>query len=216
MSLGSSVCVGDIVMISSFGTQKFITCRGWYTYKGMRRSGWYFKSISGNSIVPEFEVDSNDVTVVVSSGSGNADCGCGSDCCKPTPAPMPNPGSCDCRNPMKDNVDGAFTTVDTVEERNKICFPYAPDGKIVRVNDVKGEVRYYIWDAEQFKWNDFEFPTSKETVDRIVLVENDIKDTNEEVSRVNQEVQKAKQEIEKTKETVTKVVDNANWMILED
>lgn len=144
-----TISVGDIVMISGYGNDKFLVCRGWYTYEGSRRNGWYFKRIPDNVIVPDFTVDIDDVTVI----SGDH-CGC-----------PPKPGHKPPLNP--ENVNAAFVTVDTIEERNSLCFPLPPDGKIVRVNDVKGEVKYYIWNAESFRWDDFEFEPSTKVVNKL-------------------------------------------------
>lgn len=147
--------VGDIVMITGYGNDKFLTCQGWYTYEGSRRNGWYFKEIPDGTVVPDFTVDLNDVTVISSSTS----CDC---------PPIPGPPGPPCPPPFNpENANGAFVTVDTVEERNNLCVPFPPNGKIVRVNDVRGEVRYYIWDAENLRWNDFEFEPSKQVLSTI-------------------------------------------------
>lgn len=149
-----SIHVGDIVMITGHGNDKFLVCNGWFTYQNSRRYGWYFKLIPSGDILPDFEVDLSDVTVIsCNSSSGGCDC---PDVKPPHPGHKPGP-------PLPfnvENIEGAFTTVDTIEERNALCVPFPPDGKIVRVNDVRDEVKYYIWDAENLRWNDFEFPIS--------------------------------------------------------
>ena len=155
-----SVSVGDIVMITGYGNDKFLVCRGWYTYDEQRHNGWYFKRIPEGTVVPDSEVSLDDVTVV----SSDTGCSCG-----PSPCPPPSPEAPD-YGPMG-SLDGAFVTVDTIEERNKLCFPVPPDGKLVRVNNVDGKVKYYEWDAEHFVWNDFEFPTSVSVSERIASLD---------------------------------------------
>ena len=151
------VSVGDIVMITGYGNDKFLVCRGWYTYDEQRHNGRYFKRIPEGTVVPDSEVNLDDVTVV------SSDTGCS---CKPVPCPPDAPEY----GPMG-SLDGAFVTVDTIEDRNKLCFPIPPDGKIVRVNDVDGQTKYYVWDAEHFAWNDFEFPTSVSVTERIASLD---------------------------------------------
>lgn len=147
----------DIVMITGYGNDKFIVCRGWYSYNGQRHNGWYFKRIPEGTVVPDSEVSLDDVTVV-SSNTG----------CSYRPISCP-PQAPEC-GPMG-SLDGAFVTVDTIEERNKLCFPVPPHGKLVRVNDVGGQVKYYEWDAEHFVWNDFEFPAPVSVLERIASLD---------------------------------------------
>lgn len=166
LNTSQPINVSDIVMITGYGNDKFMTCRGWFTYNSSRRNGWYFKRIPDGYIVPDFEVDLNDVTVVSSSTS---------QCCPPHHPGHPGPPPA---NP--ENVNGAFVTVDTVEERNNLCVPFPPNGKIVRVNDVRGEVKYYIWNAEELKWDDFEFEPSS-------LVVSGISDLDKRVTQLEDE-----------------------------
>ena len=156
------ISVGDIALLQGYGNDKFLVCRGWYMYQDSRRNGWYFKRIPDGKVVPDFEVDLSQVVIVASERHE----------CPPGPSGRPGP-------PVdKDaNVEACFTTVNTIGERNNICRPFPPDGKIVRVNNVKGEARYYIWDAEEFIWKDFEFPTSATTL-------QDIKDLDSKVTNI--------------------------------
>lgn len=138
--------VGDVVMIKSYGNDKFLVCRGWYTYEGCRRSGMYYKRVPDGLIVPESEVKPEDAILV------NEDDGCG---CPPH------------RHPHDHKESGYFTTVDTIEDRNNLVFPQLQHGRIVRVNDVDGQVKYYEWDAEYFTWKDYEFPAPTSVTERI-------------------------------------------------
>lgn len=142
--------VGDIVILKDYGNDKFLVCRGWYTYEGSRRSGTYYKRIPDGYVVPGFEVDVEDVVKV----TNVPDC------------PHPPHGK-----PHDVNMSGTFVTVDTIEDRNKLVFPQLQHGKIVRVNDVQGEVKYYQWDAEYFTWKDFEFPPSIAVSERIASLD---------------------------------------------
>lgn len=56
--------------------------------------------------------------------------------------------------------DGTFITVDTISERNVLGTPFTQDGKIVRVNNVRGEVKYYVWNAEALNWENWEVPSA--------------------------------------------------------
>ena len=152
-----SLNAGDIVMLSGYGNDKFLVCRGWYSYEGFRRNGWYFKKIPEGTVIPESEVDLSEVTIVTSD-SGRS--------CPPAP-PMPTP-PCPPAPPQNlDNVLGAFVSVETIDDRNSLCFPYPPNGKIVRVNNVQGETKYYVWDSESCSWKDFEFASTDDLVRRL-------------------------------------------------
>lgn len=181
MQLDSSmpISVGDIVLISSYGNTKFIVCRGWYTYKSTRRSGWYFKSIPNGDVVPDFEVDTADITTVSYASNGSCDC-----------KPPVYEDDCDCckhEHSCKPKQPGApFVTVNTVDERNRVGHPYPDDGQIVRVNSVRGEVKYYIWDAENLKWDPFEFPANTETKDAIEDINQTLATATEDIKVIKQ------------------------------
>lgn len=211
-----SINVGDVVMLREYGNDKFLVCKGWFTYKGSRRNSWYFKQIPDGTVVPFFEVDLDDVAIV-NSGSTSGSCDCYHNYedhhhhCEP---------GCDCPSgpprPPKDRPNGYFTTVNTLDERNRLCFPYPPDGKIVRVNDVKGEVKYYTWNAEELKWDNYEFPVNSETQQKIdalnlkldVQVEkhdDDVRNINERIDELDTSVSDS---VNSIKGTVAKVEDS--------
>lgn len=189
MQLDSSkpISVGDIVMLSTYGNEKFIVCRGWYTYKSTRRSGWYFKSIPNGTVIPDFDVDTEDITVV--SYASDSDCGCDhvhsdchhrhhdhcddDDCCCPAP-------------PAPKDYKGAFVTVNTIDDRNRLGCPYPKDGQLVRVNNVRGEVKYYVWDAENLKWDVFEFPTNSDTLQELEEMETVLGEATQDIKVIKQ------------------------------
>lgn len=187
-----SINVGDVAMLREYGNDKFLVCKGWFTYRGSRRNSWYFKQIPDGTIVPFFEVDLDDV-VIVNSGSTTDSCNCDHnhhhdhhncehDCnCPPKPP-----------RPPKGKPNGDFTTVNTLDERNQLCFPYPPDGKIVRVNNVKGEVKYYIWNAEDMKWANYEFPTNSETQQKVdtlnLKLDVQVEKHNDDVRNINERI----------------------------
>ena len=141
--------VGDVVLLREYGNDKFLVCRGWYLYEGSRRNGLYFKLIPEGTIVPDFKVNVPEDIIVVDSVDD----------------------TCNRPRPPKPSTSGYFVTVDTIEDRNKLVFPQLQDGKIVRVNDVQGQVKYYIWNAEYYKWEDYEFPASVDVTERIASLD---------------------------------------------
>lgn len=185
------VSVGDIVMLSTYGNEKFIVCRGWYTYKSTRRSGWYFKSIPNGTVIPDFDVETEDITIV--SYASDGDCGCDHvhpehhhDCCD---------DNCCCLPSAPKDYKGAFVTVNTIDDRNRLGHPYPKDGQLVRVNNVRGEVKYYVWDAENLKWDAFEFPTNSDTL---------------------QEIEEMEATLGKVTQDITVIKQNSEWILLTD
>lgn len=176
------ISVGDIVMLSTYGNEKFIVCRGWYTYKSTRRSGWYFKSIPNGTVIPDFDVDTEDITIV--SYASDGDCACHHvhpehhhDCCD---------DNCCCLPPAPKDYKGAFVTVNTIDDRNRLGHPYPKDGQLVRVNNVRGEVKYYVWDAENLKWDAFEFPTNSDTLQEIEEMEATLGNVTQDITVIKQ------------------------------
>lgn len=141
---------GDIVVISDYGNVKWLVCRGWYTYNRSRMYGWYFKSIPDSRILPDYAVTLEDVKVLSSEYVEKDEV----EEIEPPKKPHHRPH---CPPPEPHNhhnhCDNCFVTVDTIAERNALGHPYPPDGKLVRVNEVKGETKYYSWNSEDLKWD---------------------------------------------------------------
>lgn len=171
--------VGDIVIIPDYGNTKWLTCYGWYTYHNSRLNGWYFRSIPEGNIVPESEIDTYSIRLVTPSESSDS-CGCN----RPRPYPptgsnVPCSDECECDDPTP------FVTVDTINQRNSLGDPYPKDGAMVRVNNVKGETKYYQWDAENLVWTQLSFPVFidgepiQDKITEIDLTINELKDLHE-------------------------------------
>lgn len=152
---------GRVVQLQRFPNQKFIMHNGWFEYENQRQEGWYFKSVSGNIILPIFAsdligmvvVDWNDfyhipdIPVRVISGEPIED--------DPlAPAYI--------TEAEKKNYDSAFISVETLEDRDNLLVFNVPNGKIVRVNENES---YYIWNESAEEWGklNFAFTTTSET-----------------------------------------------------
>lgn len=112
---------------------------GQYISSGIRCSGWYITN--GDSYVPADD-KSLSKCVIVSSGSSSC----------PTDRTFTNADYT--------NLNRAFITVPTVDERDKLFTRLSdiPDGKLVRVNaGQSGGVEYYEWSAERQSWISFDF-----------------------------------------------------------
>lgn len=155
--------IGDIVMISDYGNNKWLTCYGWYTYNHSRCNGWYFKQIPNGKILPMDDVDMEHVTKVSPQP------------CPPGPQPGPQPGPEP--GPSPTSSDGSFITVDTMYDLKKLGLGYPVEGRIVRVNETDEHVPgYFIWNADTLTWDVFEFPTSSETTEKLNSMESDIQE----------------------------------------
>lgn len=164
---GLKLTDGSIVMLARFGSTKWVVHNGWYTYMGQQYSGWYFASIPANTVIPVNDDDLRLLTLVSDAG------GC-IPCppspyppvppCPPGPGPYPTPG-CDIpfTHQMAYELNRAWISVDTIAQRDKLNTRLIPNGKVVRVNNVAGEVKYYVYDqaAQAWKEETFGIDTSK-------------------------------------------------------
>lgn len=200
---GYSFDTGDIVMISDFGNAKFIVCHGWYTYNSSRQNGWYFRSIPNGKIVPDYVVDIDSVTLVSSDSGGS--CGCHYDNpCNPPHRDEPCGCEEDEKEKIKDQAFGSFVTVQNIDERNSLGNPFPVDGRLCRVNNVSGDVKYYVWNATDLRWDDFTFPTDPVVVESMT---QQINQAHERISSVDSKVTRVETKIN----TVTKLAD---WVLL--
>ena len=135
---------GSVVILSQYPNVKWLIKNGWYTYKGKQYNGWYFSSIPANNTMPVDTSDLSGITLVS-----------GPNCCPPPPGPVP-PGPCPSEerftHEMRNQLERAWITVDTIEQRDRLNIRLVPDGKVVKVNDVGGSVKYYSYDQSLSTW----------------------------------------------------------------
>lgn len=165
---------GSIVILARIPEIRWIVHHGWYNYHGRQHQGWYFSSIPAETILPVDPEDLKMITVVSDKQNKH---------CPPPPGPPhpphppyppyppeppyppypPCPPDPDMRpaffsQEFKKELQKAFISVANIEERDKLLEYYKiPDGKIVRVADVNGEVRFYAWSAFNDRWEDSDF-----------------------------------------------------------
>ena len=135
---------GSVVILSQYPNVKWLIKNGWYTYKGKQYNGWYFSSIPANNTMPVDTSDLSGITLVS-----------GPNCCPPPPGPVPpGPGPSEERftHEMRNQLERAWITVDTIEQRDRLNIRLVPDGKVVKVNDVGGSVKYYSYDQSLSTW----------------------------------------------------------------
>ena len=135
---------GSVVILSQYPKVKWLIKNGWYTYKGKQYNGWYFSSIPANNTMPVDTSDLSSITLVS-----------GPNCCPPPPGPVPpGPGPSEERftHEMRNQLERAWITVDTIEQRDRLNIRLVPDGKVVKVNDVGGSVKYYSYDQSLSTW----------------------------------------------------------------
>ena len=168
---------GSVVMLARFPDLKWVVHHGWYTYNNQQCSGWYFCSIPSNTILPVNAEDLRLLTVVAKSGGcpppgrptppGPHPKPQPGPHPGPNPGPGPGPGPCPCPDPygpphppilpalpkeLIKEIDAALIVVETIAQRKKLDTERFPNGKIVCVNDVNGERKYYKWDKSSAEW----------------------------------------------------------------
>lgn len=168
---------GSIVELERFTDVKWILHNGWYTYNDTTYMGWYFESIPAQTQLPVSPDDLRGITLI----SGKSDDACPDNAIPhchhhdvpgglfPPVPPKPEPEKpAFFSKKLKIQLEEAFITVPSIAKRDELVAEQSiPDGKIVRVNNVEGEPKYYIWDGYNEHWNDFEL-TTKEDVDAVV------------------------------------------------
>lgn len=178
---GQKLTDGDVVMLQRFPGTKWVVHNGWYTYQCQQMSGWYFSSIPAQTTLPITEEDLCMLTILSGEGPCPIPPGHHHECCPPPnhhhhnhhPAPVPFTPE------MARAINAAFITVDTIEQRDRLNFHCIPDGKLVRVNNVRGKVKYYSYNLENRVWEEENFGQVKgedfeELQSRVESIENDI------------------------------------------
>lgn len=183
---------GSVIVISNYPNVKWILKNGWYTYQGRQYNGWYASSIPENSILPIDENSLVGVTLISSPGCS----------CSPPPPFPPGPGCIPPPPPpdspfhkdLKDQIERAWITVDTIEQRNRLNIRLVPDGKVVKVNDVEGVVKYYSYDQSRSTWVEEHFGLDESFVSKDNLA-NDVnnviihdKDVQQSILNVSQKL----------------------------
>ena len=229
-STGVELTDGMIVQLARFPGTNWIVHNGWYVYQGVSYMGWYFCSIPANTILPVNEEDLQLLTVVSSSSSST---------CAPSPSTSPPSYSKPSVQPNDHDllhmVEKAWITVETLEERNRLNIKLVPNGKIVRVNNVDGEVKYYCYNQATSTWEETAFGGSlseeyitkdevQETIDNAINtavsnidVTDLVKETTESIFQetVSEMVNTAVSEInEQVNSLVETVNDIPEWIAL--
>ena len=194
---------GNIVILERFPESRWILHNGWYEYEGQSYSGWYFVSILDDTVLPVCDRDLHAIVVVsTSSNDGFTEYPA-----KPCPHPHhpgryphpifpPVPPDPETERPaffsveLKKELDAAFISVPSIKKRDKLIGPDLPDGKIVRVNNVGGEPKYYVWSASFEEWQELNFATTEEIV---TILENYY--TSEQVDQIVEVINEAVSEI---------------------
>lgn len=174
---------GNIVRLAKYGNMTWVLHYGSFTYEDTLYKGWYFLSVPDEILLPLDEIDLIDI-IVVSSKTNELDPKHGKrhpddepptelDCPhhhhhhhddRPRPRPWPdNPAYFSVA--LKEQLEAAFITVNTLKDLHKLCCNFLPDGKIVRVNHADGRKhRYFIWSAKQKEWLDYQILTMEDIV----------------------------------------------------
>lgn len=140
---GLKLIDGSIVILAEYPNTKWITHYGWYNYNDQQQMGWYFCSIPDQTILPVTSDNLQYVTLVSDSG------GCSH---RPHLPPPPKPVPIIPQPELIDQINRSFITVDTISERDDLDTKNFPTGKLVRVNNVEGQPKYYQWDQTKKRW----------------------------------------------------------------
>ena len=185
---GIQLTDGTVVMLGRYPGVKWIVKNGWYSYQGSQYTGWYFCSIPSQTTIPILEEDLTLITVISQPDGCNCNPG------RPMPYP-PYPPEPPCPCPPDHNhhptlseddkyqIDRSFITVNTLEDRDKLTLnKIVPDGKIVRVNSVRGSIKYYSYNLENKAWDEI---TIEQDTARIENIEEKVSNMEKSISWLN-------------------------------
>ena len=139
----------------------------------------------------------------------------------PPVPPMPEPGRpAFFSQRLKKQLEEAFISVPSIKKRDQLETSKIPDGKIVRVNNVNGEPKYYIWSAFNDHWEDFEllsldeieailqdYYTAEEVDQYLADISSRIDDTNSHVDELAEQVTEVSETVSVIQEE-TQLIDN--------
>lgn len=163
---------GNIVMFDAYSCVKWVAHHGLYKYEDKPYKGWYFTSIPEQDILPVHIADLKTVVKVSNTMNDPIPKKKPKPCPPPGPEPFPpGPELANFTVDDKKNLDRAWLTVETLEDRDSLDPESIPNGKIVRVNDVNGEPRTYIWSAANDHWEDYNIATMADIEDCRVVWE---------------------------------------------
>ena len=134
---GRQLYDGDIVMLQRFPEVDWIIHKDWYMYQGTQSYGWYFVSIPDETILPVNDYDLQTCTLVCSSQSH-----------------IPGPDDAEFTKDDAKNLNSAFITVESIEARNALDVTKLVNGKLIRVNNVDGEAKYYKYITLTQEWEE--------------------------------------------------------------
>lgn len=190
---GMKLSDGAIVMIARFPGSKWMLHYGWYTYQNQQSLGWYFTSLNDSTVLPVNDDDLRSLTAI--SGQSEPEC-----TCRPIPpCPPGRPHPPEFPHRIKEQVDKAFITVDTIAERNALNKELVPQGKMVRVNYTESGSKYYIWDQVSMSWKELEtlsgdYVTRAEAdetysnKEQVAQISNTVTEMTEQISQVSDKV----------------------------
>jgi len=153
---GEKITDGTVVVLYRLPNMRWIVHKGRYIYNGHTEEGWYVSSIPSQTNMPLYITDLCMIRIV--------DHGCNPyphpPCppCPPPPTPGPSPEVVPFTKEDKEAIAKAMLTVDTIEDRDALVSDELISGKVVRVNDVDGEPRYYEWNKTESRWDDIHIP----------------------------------------------------------
>lgn len=152
---------GDIVKLSNKPRTKWVVHSGWYIFDGNQNYGWYFECIKNGEILPVSTVDLTLCTLDTTKTQGSS---------------KHDGKVVGYTKPFTeydaDSLIRAFITVDTIEQRDNLDHKELVDGKLVRVNNVYGDVKYYAWIQGESTWEEVQF-SGKGDIPKIIGTEDD-------------------------------------------
>ena len=142
---------GDLVTITNRPHIKWVVHYGWFIFQNSQNHDWYFSAINNGENLPVSSVDLTLVSLVTSKTLGSVY----------QDGKVVNYTTVFTEADAH-NLNSAFISVDTINQRDNLDKTKLTNGKLVRVNNCGGTPKYFAWDFSSKTWDEVDWGSGGE------------------------------------------------------
>lgn len=137
---------GDQVKVTKYPRSKFEIHCGWYVFESKQNFGWYLSNIKTGKVFPLNTIDLTTCSLVTLESKGST---------------YRSGPEFQYTRPFTDSdaevLSRTFITLDSIEQRDNLDPLKLVNGKMVRINNEDGSATYYVWNANEHRWDPIDF-----------------------------------------------------------